>query len=71
MVFRMGEAGPRRSRLGLVASARVARVGMRVTRGSRDILEIGGPIRSRLYDVHLLRAQGAIVVYSSARTHSS
>ncbi|PYM26588.1 MAG: hypothetical protein DMD78_03860 [Candidatus Rokuibacteriota bacterium] len=30
-----------------------ARVGMLVTRGFRDILEIGRQIRSRLYDVHL------------------
>jgi N-methylhydantoinase A len=32
---------------------RIARVGMLVTRGFRDILEIGRQIRSRLYDVHL------------------
>jgi N-methylhydantoinase A len=32
---------------------RTARVGMLVTRGFRDILEIGRQIRSRLYDVHL------------------
>src|SRR5262249_56969103 len=32
---------------------KTARVGMLVTRGFRDILEIGRQIRSRLYDVHL------------------
>src|SRR5256885_1024415 len=32
-----------------------ARVGMLVTRGFRDILEIGRQIRSRLYDVHLTK----------------
>ncbi len=32
---------------------RTARVGLLVTRGFRDILEIGRQIRSRLYDVHL------------------
>ena len=32
---------------------KMARVGMLVTRGFRDILEIGRQIRSRLYDVHL------------------
>src|SRR5262249_39868949 len=32
---------------------KIARVGMLVTRGVRDILEIGRQIRSRLYDVHL------------------
>jgi N-methylhydantoinase A len=32
---------------------RTARVGMLVTRGFRDILEIGRQIRSRLYDVHV------------------
>jgi N-methylhydantoinase A len=32
---------------------KTARVGLLVTRGFRDILEIGRQIRSRLYDVHL------------------
>ncbi|HEU5193466.1 MAG TPA: hydantoinase/oxoprolinase N-terminal domain-containing protein, partial [Methylomirabilota bacterium] len=36
---------------------RTARVGMLVTRGFRDILEIGRQIRSRLYDVHLQKPQ--------------
>ena len=34
---------------------KTARVGMLVTRGFRDILEIGRQIRSRLYDVHLVK----------------
>ncbi|HTO13040.1 MAG TPA: hydantoinase/oxoprolinase family protein [Candidatus Binatia bacterium] len=36
-----------------IIEGRIARVGMLVTRGFRDILEIGRQIRSRLYDVHL------------------
>jgi N-methylhydantoinase A len=36
-----------------VIEGKTARVGMLVTRGFRDILEIGRQIRSRLYDVHL------------------
>jgi N-methylhydantoinase A len=36
-----------------IIEGKIARVGMLVTRGFRDILEIGRQIRSRLYDVHL------------------
>ena len=36
-----------------IIEGKTARVGMLVTRGFRDILEIGRQIRSRLYDVHL------------------
>src|SRR5258706_974923 len=36
-----------------IMEGKTARVGMLVTRGFRDILEIGRQIRSRLYDVHL------------------
>ena len=36
-----------------IIEGRTARVGMLVTRGFRDILEIGRQIRSRLYDVRL------------------
>jgi N-methylhydantoinase A len=36
-----------------IIEGKIARVGMVVTRGFRDILEIGRQIRSRLYDVHL------------------
>ena len=36
-----------------IIEGKTARVGMLVTHGFRDILEIGRQIRSRLYDVHL------------------
>jgi N-methylhydantoinase A len=36
-----------------IIEGKIARVGMLVTRGFRDILEIARQIRSRLYDVHL------------------
>ncbi|HEV8471501.1 MAG TPA: hydantoinase/oxoprolinase family protein, partial [Methylomirabilota bacterium] len=36
-----------------IIEGKTARVGMLVTRGFRDILEIGRQIRSKLYDVHL------------------
>jgi N-methylhydantoinase A len=36
-----------------IIEGKIARVGMLVTRGFRDVLEIGRQIRSRLYDVHL------------------
>src|SRR3984893_5430411 len=36
-----------------IIEGKIARVGMLVTRGFRDILEIGRQIRSKLYDVHL------------------
>ncbi|HEY3187393.1 MAG TPA: hydantoinase/oxoprolinase N-terminal domain-containing protein, partial [Solirubrobacteraceae bacterium] len=36
-----------------IIEGKIARVGMLVTRGFRDILEIGRQIRSRLYDVRL------------------
>src|SRR5262244_3824681 len=36
-----------------IIEGKTARVGMLITRGFRDILEIGRQIRSRLYDVHL------------------
>src|SRR6267142_1628171 len=38
-----------------IIEGKTARVGMLVTRGFRDILEIGRQIRSRLYGVHLQR----------------
>ena len=44
---------PRPWRRTRIIEGKTARVGMLVTRGFRDILEIGRQIRSRLYDVHL------------------
>ena len=38
-----------------VIEAKTARVGMLITAGFRDVLEIGRQIRSRLYDVHLAK----------------
>ena len=42
-----------------IIEGKTARVGMLVTRGFRDILEIGRQIRSRLYDVHLQKPRAA------------